>query len=210
MPYRVALLGALCGLLVGCGVTVNYHRLNAAPADMDPRDPEDVAVFTTREPPYEYVDVGMLEVRQESIYSTVSEKQVFAAMRKAAGKHGCDGLIFMGAADSVQIMSTMTGTGAHSSFGTFGGTLHGYRGTCIARVPKPRPQVPPPVAAAPPPAPKPQPPPADYVDPFAGEVVCNPVCSPGYTCRNGGCVPTCNPPCPADQVCGADRTCRRP
>lgn len=36
---------------------------------------------------------------------------------------------------------------------------------------------------------------------------CTPPCSPGYACQNGACIPLCNPPCGADQVCRMDRTC---
>jgi hypothetical protein len=210
MRSAVPSLVILCGFVVGCGVTVNYHRLNAAPTDMDPREPEEVAVFTTREPPYPYVDVAMLEVRQESLFSGASEKAVFRALRKAAGRHGCDGIILMGSADAVQSFSSGNG----QSGGGFTGTLHGYRATCIARIPQPRRPPSPPVAAS-----KPAPPPAGYVDPFAegaGDGVsgaadaCHPACSPGYACRDGSCVPTCDPPCGPGEVCGADRSCRHP
>ncbi len=37
--------------------------------------------------------------------------------------------------------------------------------------------------------------------------VCDPPCSPGYTCDAGTCVALCNPPCGPGQVCRADRLC---
>ena len=37
---------------------------------------------------------------------------------------------------------------------------------------------------------------------------CFPDCSPGYLCAQGTCISACNPPCPANQRCGADRICR--
>jgi hypothetical protein len=226
MRYRLVPLAALSGLVFGCGVTVNYHRLNPSPTDMAPRAGDTVAVYTTTRPPYPYVDVGMLEVRQESYYSTASESDVFAALRREAARRGCDGLIVMGAADAVASSPIFNNSPSSSLLG--GGsitkTLHGYRATCIVEAPVPvqhlRPR--PPVAAASPPPPR-RP---DFVDPFAqgsglegvpapaparaATVACDPLCSPGYECRGGSCLPTCNPPCGADQACGADRTCRRP
>jgi hypothetical protein len=42
----------------------------------------------------------------------------------------------------------------------------------------------------------------------ANSSVCEPDCSPGYTCLRGTCVSACNPPCAAGERCGSDRTCR--
>lgn len=37
--------------------------------------------------------------------------------------------------------------------------------------------------------------------------ICEPDCSPGYTCLRGTCVSACNPLCAAGERCGADRIC---
>ncbi len=37
--------------------------------------------------------------------------------------------------------------------------------------------------------------------------ICEPDCSPGYTCLRGACVSACNPLCAAGERCGADRIC---
>jgi hypothetical protein len=36
---------------------------------------------------------------------------------------------------------------------------------------------------------------------------CEPACSPGYICLHGTCVSACNPRCEKDEVCSADRIC---
>lgn len=36
---------------------------------------------------------------------------------------------------------------------------------------------------------------------------CAPICSPGFACQVGACVPQCNPPCQANEVCSRARTC---
>ena len=37
--------------------------------------------------------------------------------------------------------------------------------------------------------------------------VCSPICSPGFDCQAGRCVPLCNPPCETGEVCNRKRTC---
>jgi hypothetical protein len=37
--------------------------------------------------------------------------------------------------------------------------------------------------------------------------LCEPDCSPGYTCVRGTCVSACNPACTSGERCGADRIC---
>lgn len=37
--------------------------------------------------------------------------------------------------------------------------------------------------------------------------VCDPICSPGFACQSGQCIPQCNPPCQTGEVCNRKRTC---
>lgn len=39
------------------------------------------------------------------------------------------------------------------------------------------------------------------------KAICEPDCSPGFTCLHGACVTACNPGCASGEQCGADRTC---
>jgi hypothetical protein len=36
---------------------------------------------------------------------------------------------------------------------------------------------------------------------------CEPLCSPGFRCDAGTCIPQCNPACADSETCGNDRTC---
>jgi hypothetical protein len=36
---------------------------------------------------------------------------------------------------------------------------------------------------------------------------CEPICSPGFACQKGICVPQCNPACGPEETCGRDRLC---
>jgi hypothetical protein len=62
-------------------------------------------------------------------------------------------------------------------------------------------------------APAPRPPepdrPVTPVTPAATAAapICEPDCSPGYTCLRGTCVSACNPLCGGGERCGADRIC---
>jgi len=41
----------------------------------------------------------------------------------------------------------------------------------------------------------------------AASGTCDPICSPGFTCDAGTCVPQCNPACDEGEACGKDRLC---
>jgi hypothetical protein len=36
---------------------------------------------------------------------------------------------------------------------------------------------------------------------------CDPICSPGFACAAGQCIPQCNPPCEAGETCNRKRLC---
>jgi hypothetical protein len=36
---------------------------------------------------------------------------------------------------------------------------------------------------------------------------CEPICSPGFRCMSGACIPQCNPACAPTEKCGNDRVC---
>jgi hypothetical protein len=48
--------------------------------------------------------------------------------------------------------------------------------------------------------------PGALADPPGAET-CQPICSPGFACNAGTCVPQCNPACGGDETCGNDRLC---
>jgi hypothetical protein len=43
--------------------------------------------------------------------------------------------------------------------------------------------------------------------PPAAQLACDPICSPGFACAKGTCVPQCNPTCAADEICTPQRAC---
>jgi hypothetical protein len=40
-----------------------------------------------------------------------------------------------------------------------------------------------------------------------GAAACTPICSPGFDCKGGRCVPLCNPACGPDEICNVHRAC---
>ena len=36
---------------------------------------------------------------------------------------------------------------------------------------------------------------------------CQPICSPGFACQGGRCIPQCNPPCEGGEMCSRKRLC---
>ena len=41
----------------------------------------------------------------------------------------------------------------------------------------------------------------------AADASCAPICSPGFACKTGQCIPECNPPCESTEICNRHRTC---
>jgi hypothetical protein len=39
------------------------------------------------------------------------------------------------------------------------------------------------------------------------ELTCDPICSPGFVCERGTCLPQCNPSCASDEICTRQRLC---
>lgn len=107
----------------GCGTRVEYTPTNTPPRPLTPRAPESVEVITVSQSTRPFVEVAILEARQESGFSLDAPPEVIAKLRKEAGQRGCDAIVMTGSADEVQ-GSTMRGTGSTE-------TLKGYRATCI-------------------------------------------------------------------------------
>jgi hypothetical protein len=47
----------------------------------------------------------------------------------------------------------------------------------------------------------------DAVSSRPAELACDPICSPGFVCERGTCLPQCNPKCAADEICTRQRLC---
>ncbi|WNG51182.1 hypothetical protein F0U60_48910 [Archangium minus] len=117
----------LAATITGCGTRVAYMPTNTPPRMMQPRSANSVQVFTATKPERPFVEVGLIETQQESIYSVDNETTVFTRLREEAALRGCDGLVLLGSNDGVEIVGTGGMNGGHTS----GRTLRGYRGTCI-------------------------------------------------------------------------------
>jgi hypothetical protein len=107
----LSLLGTL-----GCGWHVSYVRLNAPPHTLASRPPETVEMFVSSAPQRPFIDVGMIEASRSTWYG----KEPLTALREEAADQGCDGVIVLGANDSVVPLP-------HGYAASVG-----YRGSCIA------------------------------------------------------------------------------
>jgi hypothetical protein len=47
----------------------------------------------------------------------------------------------------------------------------------------------------------------DAISSGPAELACDPICSPGFVCERGTCLPQCNPKCAADEICTRQRLC---
>lgn len=119
---RLALLLGLVSL-IGCGINVAFIPMNRPPRALQARDPGTVEVFAAARPSRPFVDVGLIEVQQESYLSGHDEAALLQRMRVEAAGRGCDGLMILGPNDA----TVVSGTSGHTS----SATVRGYRGSCI-------------------------------------------------------------------------------
>ena len=119
---RTPLLASLA-FLVACGTTTRFVATNPSPHPLKPRPPAQVHLYTTGAPQVPYVEVGIIQSRQSSDFSTHDMPEILADMRNEAGKIGCDGVIVNGTADKTH-GSTHDGNGSTN-------TLEGFWGACI-------------------------------------------------------------------------------
>ncbi|MEZ4364521.1 MAG: hypothetical protein R3B48_30370 [Kofleriaceae bacterium] len=125
---RTLLALTLCAAALGlaaCGTTTRFTALNPAPHPLQARPAASVQVFSTSLPSAPYTELGLIQGSQSSEFSNDDMPEIIGAMRKEAGKLGCDGLILNGVANK----STTVGNGANH--GSHEHTLEGYWGTCI-------------------------------------------------------------------------------
>lgn len=106
-------------VLSACGSTLALTPLNASPRALAPLEPDSVEMFTSSLPNRPYVEVALLEVQQTGAASFDSSSDVLIKLRRVAAKHGCEGVILNGSANST------LGNAQNVQ------TLVGYRGTCI-------------------------------------------------------------------------------
>lgn len=116
--FRTAIVS--CGLalwMLGCGTSVTYAPMNAAPRPPTPKKSAlEVEVFTTQVPSRPYVEVFSMEGQKESQYSSAESADMIAAMRAKAAELGCDGLVTGGVT-----RSEATATGGNSATATIAG-----------------------------------------------------------------------------------------
>ena len=124
--FAVSLLLSSSSVLAGCGTRVDYTPLRAGGA-MRPRPASQVEVFLTQKPPRPYVEVGLLEARQESTLSLDGQSGIIEELREEAAEIGCDGLIVTGGANET--------TGHADQHGGYVTELKGYRAVCIVWAP---------------------------------------------------------------------------
>ena len=93
---KAAALAAACAALCACeSANASYWPLGRnAPAQYGaPKNPEEVEIFITKKPPYQYKEVGIITYETFSAYN--DEASVYQIMRERAARAGVDGIIIM-------------------------------------------------------------------------------------------------------------------
>jgi hypothetical protein len=138
--FSAAAIFGIFGLglaLAACGTTTQFVSTNPSPRQMHPRPVSSVAVFTASRPEIPYIEVGILQSRQSSGFSSDQMPEIIGAMRKEAAHIGCDGVIVNGAADTTESHETTTVSRHAVTHSGSTQTLQGYWGTCIMYAPEP-------------------------------------------------------------------------
>ena len=110
--------------VAACGTTTQFTPTNPSPRQMQPRDPATVHVYSAGKPDVPYVEVGIIQARQSSEFSTHNMPEIIGEMRARAAEIGCDGVIINGANNTVVGHEDLIGPGSTD-------TLEGFWGACV-------------------------------------------------------------------------------
>ena len=122
MRTNVALFAALLPAVAACGTATTVAVTNPSPRPLVARPPAEVQVFSSTPPSRPFVEVAIIQARQESAYSVDEMPEIIAAMRDEAARVGCDAVLLHGASDKVVPVGDKWGSTA---------TVEGFWGACI-------------------------------------------------------------------------------
>src|SRR5262245_50704835 len=88
--------------LTGCGTNVTYTPTNRPPRALVRHSVQSVDVFSSGRPSRPHVEVGILEATQQTRLSVDETPEIIATLREQAAALGCDALVILGSADTVQ------------------------------------------------------------------------------------------------------------
>lgn len=114
---------ALVLALAACGTTSRFTPTNPSPHALQPKPAEAVHVYTSGPPQIAYVEVGIIQSRQSSEFSSDKMPEVIQKMRAEAGRQGCDGVIINGPNNEIRNSFWLEQDDVH--------TLEGFWGACI-------------------------------------------------------------------------------
>lgn len=120
------LLPAALLTLAACGTTTRFAALNPPPHPLTPKPAEAVVLFSSALPAQPYVEIGIVQGKQESDISLDELPEILAAMRVEAGRRGCDGLILNGPSNAPGARVLGPFEGANRTI------VEGFWATCIA------------------------------------------------------------------------------
>ncbi len=112
--------------LAACGTTTRFATLNQPPHPLTPRPAEAVVLFSSALPAQPYVEIGIVQGKQESDVSLDELPEILAAMRVEAGRRGCEGLILNGPNNAPGARVLGPFEGANRTI------VEGFWATCIA------------------------------------------------------------------------------
>lgn len=93
MAFRAAAATLALAALAACAPQTQFVPTNAPPRALTPRDPSQVAVFTTTAPERPYAEVGLVSSRVTT-QPPQSKATLIEAVRQEAARRGCDGIIY--------------------------------------------------------------------------------------------------------------------
>lgn len=102
------LAGLTCITMFGCGgVEPQFYPLTGESVQFgNPRSANDVEVFITKKPTWQYKELGMITYSTPASFA--NEPQIYQLLREKAGEIGADGIIIMDSQTNVEQNPRMT------------------------------------------------------------------------------------------------------
>ena len=97
----ISIASTICMIMLGCGsIEPQFYPLGTTWQAGTPRSADNVEIFITKKPTWQYKELGMITYSTPASFS--DEPRIYQLLRAKAGEIGADGIIIMDSQTNVE------------------------------------------------------------------------------------------------------------